>query len=174
MLKKKAQPSELPSNPIELALQKIKDENTYLKLELSQLVSDLKSLQAQDDDLVHKKRHEVDSEEDDTSSQISTPSLMSSSSYMTTSTSSLDSIQEDQVLKIDDFLTASFFETSSNSITLNTQDSLPKARQVKNENAFEFDFLKQESQHVDVLRNEYDPLVQSQNMDIANEFWAWK
>jgi hypothetical protein len=175
--KKKSQDS--LGNPIELALKKIKDENQSLKLELSKLVSDLKTLQGNEsEDLVHKKRSDslIESEEDETSSQISTPSLMSSSSYMTSSTSSLDCIKEEQVLKIDDFLTTSFFETSSNSITGELPPSLP-SKPTKNENAFEFDFLKQESKNVDILKNDdYDPLFQgnSNAMDIDNEFWDWK
>lgn len=172
-------------NPIEIALKKIKDENQSLKVELSKLVSDLKALQEQtpdeDDHLIHKKRSEsvVDSEEDETSSQISTPSLMSSSSYMSASTSSLDSIKEEQTLKIDDFLTTSFFESSSNSITSDFPPSLPSLKAKKTENAFEFNFLKQESmKQQEVMKNEgYDPLFQSVNpdaMDVDIEFWSWK
>lgn len=186
--KKKSQSpvQQVPNSPIELALQKIKDENLSLKVELSKLVSDLKALQGQtitdDDDLIHKRRMDsvlMDSEDDDNdnASQISTPSLMSSSSYMTQSTSSLDCIQEEQhALKIDDFLTASFFEQSSNSITVGMPPSLPSTKQIKNENAFEFDFLKNETNGTVLKNDAYDPLFQVDQdpMDIDNEFWEWK
>lgn len=72
---------------------------------------------------LHKKRNHLEMEElntyktlsfdesdDDNVSQISTPSLMSNSSVSIGST--LSSVPEDDVLKIEDFLNLSYFESS--------------------------------------------------------------
>lgn len=154
-------------NPIELALNKIKDENQSLKVELSKLVSDLNFLKQQSTD-IHKKRNHLEMEEidtykplnnylndesdDDNLSQISTPSLMSNSSSLN-STNSLISIQEDQVLKIEDFLNVSYFENSG---TTNIPPIDLKPLKQKNVEAekIEFEFLKNEN----VFKNDHGDL----------------
>lgn len=184
---------------LELALKNMKEENQLLKQELSRLVADLKSLKqerecfkphVQEEELFHKKRSissdEMSSlfniescEEDDNSSQISTPSLTSNTSSLASSISSLGSIKEDQVLKIDEFLSTSLFEPSTNSISNEEEDkfqppsmSYLKAKMQKEENEFEFNFLKEES----VFKTDASDLFFQTATDknsIDNEFWNW-
>lgn len=154
----KANTAKSLENPIELALNKIKDENQSLKIELSKLVSDLNFLKQQTTNDIHKKRNHLEMEEidsykpiisfandesdDDNLSQISTPSLMSNSSSLN-STNSLISIKEDQVLKIEDFLNVSYFENSSTTTSTTINSDLKE--KTPDEQKIEFEFLKNEN-----------------------------
>ncbi|CCH45556.1 hypothetical protein BN7_5138 [Wickerhamomyces ciferrii] len=176
---------------IENTLQKIKDENQYLKIELSKLVSDLKSLQQLQKDNekqeLHKKRchseieeelHSykslvMDESDDDNSSQISTPSLMSNSSSTASSVySSLSSIQEEQqqTLKLEDFLNVSFFENSnSNNINIKNEEfeimELPKIEPLESKSNIEFQFLKNQNQNEQLNNSDLKIFKDENNID---------
>lgn len=184
---------------IQNALKKIQDENQSLKLELSKLVSDLKTLQSETSQFetsnssssspnsLHKKRNHLEMEDeltsykslslfdesdDDNSSQISTPSLMSNSSSSIGST--LSSVPEDDVLKIEDFLNLSYFENSTNGTISIPPTSQPIKKPImgfkKNEQHenIEFQFLKDQG----VFKGDKDLFLEVGN-NIEQEIIEW-